>query len=105
MDDCLIWEACRATSAAPTFSSYKYRKTPSCICPQRSGYNNPIRSLWEVGHIWPQRKAACIISIGTGVPTSINVERTVKSLLTTLTARSADTEKVAREYREDMKSR
>ena len=40
------------------------------------GYNNPIRSLWDnVTHIWPEREVACIISIGTGVPTTIDVGR------------------------------
>lgn len=61
-----IWEAARATSAAPTF-----------FCPivindveysdGGIGFNNPVKeAIAEVGWIWPNRPIGCLLSIGTG---------------------------------------
>lgn len=71
------------------------------------GYNNPIRALIEeTSHIWPSdRKIGCIVSVGTGVLTSRDVGRTIKPLFDKLTEMATDTEKVAREFKEEMKSR
>lgn len=58
------------------------------------------------GHIFGPRERllACIISIGTGVPTTIDVGRKIGPLLETLKAISVNTEKFAREFRRDAKS-
>ena len=67
------------------------------------GYNNPIRALMdEVRHLWPNRGVGCIISIGTGVPAPRDVGRSIKPLLETLKAMSTDTEKVAREVKNEI---
>ena len=58
MDDCSIWEACRATSAAPTFfPPISIGDPPDAYVDGGLGYNNPIRSLWdEVTHIGPRER-------------------------------------------------
>lgn len=78
--DCMIWEAARATSAAPTFfkpieidngHGVRSRYTDGCI-----GTNNPTDVvLREASEIFPDRKIACIISIGTGKPKNTMLAR------------------------------
>jgi hypothetical protein len=64
--DCTIWEAARATSAAPTF--FKGMKIGSQIYIDGvMGLNNPTQWLLEeVKHVFPDRHLSCLISIGTG---------------------------------------
>lgn len=71
------------------------------------GYNNPIRALVEESsHMWPSdRKIGCIVSIGTGVLISRDVGRTIKPLFDKLTEMATDTEKLAKEFEEEMKYR
>jgi hypothetical protein len=70
------------------------------------GYNNPIRPLMEEAvRTWPERSIGCIVSIGTGVPRGKDVGRKIRPLFETLKDMSVDTEKVAQEFREDMRSR
>lgn len=70
------------------------------------GYNNPARALMdEVMHIWPGRCIGCIVSIGTGMGLSKDVERSIGPLLKTLKEISTDTESVAREFNEEMAHR
>ncbi|RFU31618.1 hypothetical protein B7463_g4742, partial [Scytalidium lignicola] len=65
---CCIWEACRATTAAPFFFA------PVIIGPNRSKYcdgalncNNPALMLKEeAASVWSNRKIGCLLSIGTG---------------------------------------
>lgn len=105
MDDCLIWQACLATSAAPTFfPPVMIGKPPIAYIDGGLGNNNPIRSLMdEVAHTWPERQIGCIVSIGTGVPESNDVGRNIQKLVQTLKEISVDTEKVAREVKEEMR--
>ena len=75
--NCTIWEAARATSAAPTFfkrivigelgSSQSY-------VDGGMGCNNPIMQVLEEAElIFPGRHVACIVSIGTGQPQTIRL--------------------------------
>jgi hypothetical protein len=61
-----IWEAARATSAAPTFfSPMKIDSVP--YGDGGTGWNNPAReALNEANVIWPNRPIGCLISLGTG---------------------------------------
>ena len=74
--DCTIWQAARATSAAPTFF-----KPVEVGCPPKSfidagmGFNNPAQALrHEAGQIWGdvfgnldfRASIGCFLSIGTG---------------------------------------
>ncbi|KAK0130270.1 hypothetical protein ONS96_000793 [Cadophora gregata f. sp. sojae] len=62
-----IWEAARATSAAPTFFS------PITIRHVTygdggTGWNNPTKEALNEAHkIWPGRPIACLVSIGCGI--------------------------------------
>jgi predicted acylesterase/phospholipase RssA len=62
-----IWQAARATAAAPTFfdpiviEHQTYDEGPV-------EYNNPTwRAMEEAHRIWPGRKIGCLISVGTGL--------------------------------------
>ena len=107
LDDCPIWQACRATSAAPTFfPPMEIGNPPVAYVDGGMGYNNPIRALIEeTSHMWPSDRIGCIVSIGTGVLISRDVGRTIKPLFDKLTEMATDTEKLAREFEEEMKYR
>ncbi|KAJ7484362.1 acyl transferase/acyl hydrolase/lysophospholipase [Mycena latifolia] len=72
---CKVWEAARATSAMPTFFKH------ICIGPHKEpfidggmGLNNPTECvLAEVDDIFPSKKVACLLSIGTGQPEVIGM--------------------------------
>jgi len=107
VDDCSIWQACRATSAAPTFfPPMEIGRPPIAYVDGGLGYNTPIRALLdESSHIWPDKTIGCILSVGTGVPVSRDIGPTIKPLFESLEAMATDTEKVAREVEEELKYR
>ena len=67
----MIWEASRATSAAPLYFdpiSIGYAGMQAAYIDGGLGYNNPIEQVLEEAHReFPGRKVACIVSIGTGL--------------------------------------
>lgn len=68
-----IWEAARATSAAPTFFQ------PITINRVQygdggTGWNNPTaEALAEAHHIWPSCPIGCLLSLGTGLEDAIQL--------------------------------
>ncbi|KAF8149284.1 FabD/lysophospholipase-like protein [Mycena galopus ATCC 62051] len=68
--DCTIWEAARATSAAPTFFKQVKIGLPGmeeAFIDGGMGHNNPTASiLLEAQVLFPTRRVACIISLGSG---------------------------------------
>lgn len=77
--DCMIWQAARATTAAPTFfipitiNGIKYSDGGT-------GFNNPAElSIDEAKRIWPNRSITCLVSIGTGQRGPIQLESEPKS--------------------------
>jgi predicted acylesterase/phospholipase RssA len=68
-----IWQAARATSAAPTFF------TPITIGrivygDGGLGWNNPSEEAIDEAHdIWPDRPIGCLVSIGTGLEDAIQL--------------------------------
>jgi predicted acylesterase/phospholipase RssA len=74
-DECKVWEACRATSAAPTFfDSIKIGKYGQLYIDGGLGYNNPVQLVYnEAKDIWPSREIQ-ILSVGTGVAPSKKFE-------------------------------
>jgi hypothetical protein len=76
-----IWQAARATSAAPTFFK------PITINDVRyadggTGYNNPTQlAIDEAYAIWENRPIGCLISIGTGLEDAIQLDQDVKGLI------------------------
>src|ERR1035441_1436357 len=106
IDECAIWQACRATSAAPTFFPPIYiGNPPMAYVDGGLGHNNPIRSLIdEAKQLWPSRPIHCILNIGTGITASANVGRTLKPLMDTLKKISTDADQVAREVKREMEN-
>ncbi|KAI9672992.1 MAG: hypothetical protein M1817_003156 [Caeruleum heppii] len=107
VEDCPIWQACRATSAAPTlFPPMLIGKLKVPFADGGLGHNNPIRSLMdEAGKLWPSRDSGCIVSIGTGMPASRDLGASFPSLVKSLKEIATDTETVAREFKHEMKSK
>jgi hypothetical protein len=89
-----IWQAVRATSAAPTFfEPQKLGPYSEFFLDGGTGANNPIRELWgEAADLWRDLGSLndtvqCIVSIGTGVSASsgfgdsfIDVAKALKKL-------------------------
>jgi patatin-like phospholipase/acyl hydrolase len=75
--DCTIWQAARATSAAPTFFKSIVIDEPGAAQPYIDGgigLNNPtIQVIDEAQSIFSDRRVACIISIGTGQAKTIEI--------------------------------
>ena len=71
--NCKIWEAARATTAAPTFfKSIDIDGEP--FVDGGLGRNNPIKQvLQEAEIIFPDQHLACIVSIGTGQAETISI--------------------------------
>ncbi|KAF4631008.1 hypothetical protein G7Y89_g7121 [Cudoniella acicularis] len=68
-----IWEAARATSAAPTFFS-PIQVEGVKWGDAGTGWNNPTReAMYEARMTWPNRPIGCLISLGTGegLPTQL----------------------------------
>jgi hypothetical protein len=76
-DRCMIWEAGRATSAAPTFfKPIRIRTPPPGRIFVDGGllHNNPSElALQEVRRLWPSVTKCCLVSVGTGRQKSIKV--------------------------------
>lgn len=103
-EEVTIWEACRATLAAPTyFPPVSVGHPPVAFVDGGLGYNNPIQALLEERtNVWPSRDIGCIVSIGTGIAIPQDVGRSLKPLVKTLKKIAVDTEQVARETKERM---
>ncbi|KAJ7852228.1 hypothetical protein B0H13DRAFT_2284385 [Mycena leptocephala] len=75
--NCTIWQAGRATSAAPTFFKQIRIGPPGieeAFVDGGMGQNNPIAALsLEAQVMFPDRQIACIISLGTGQPHTIKI--------------------------------
>lgn len=83
-DPCTIWEAARATSAAPLFFKPITIKTPApggTYTDGGLGHNNPAEvALLEARRLWSSVKKFALVSVGTGRSKSIRIaENTVQS--------------------------
>ncbi|KAJ7033029.1 hypothetical protein C8F04DRAFT_636243 [Mycena alexandri] len=74
---CKIWEAARATSAAPTFfKRIKIGRGQQHFIDGGLGSNNPSKIvLDEAKRVFPDRQIGCIVSIGTGQVGIISIDR------------------------------
>ena len=74
---CSIWQAGRATSAAPSFFKEMHIDNPYPginYVDGGLGHNNPAEvAPEEAGRIWPTAKHFCLISIGTGHRRAVQV--------------------------------
>ncbi|PBK94677.1 FabD/lysophospholipase-like protein [Armillaria gallica] len=77
--NCTIWEAGRATSAAPTFFKRIEIGSENMKQPYIDGgmsRNNPAKVLLEEAkQVFPDQSVACLISIGTGFAKTIAIPR------------------------------
>ena len=73
--NCTIWEAVRATSAAPTFFKRIVIDGEPYV-DGGMGCNNPVQQvLQEAELVFPDRHVACIISIGAGQAGTISIPK------------------------------
>ncbi|KAH7338410.1 acyl transferase/acyl hydrolase/lysophospholipase [Rhizoctonia solani] len=89
-----IWEAARATSAAPLYfrpmkaGVYKVPYLDGCV----SGHCNPTwLAMQEVKHLWPDRKIGLFMSLGTGSPTRVALQAPVRRFILGFVHLSANT--------------
>lgn len=104
---CTIWQAARATSAAPLyFDSIAFGMPPMSYVDGGLHYNNPVRVLVdEAKSIWKgtlARSVGCIISIGTGAPPLSAVGDRGLEILESVKATVTDTEDTAQEFENEL---
>jgi predicted acylesterase/phospholipase RssA len=107
--NCQIWQAARATSAAPTFfKRIKIGRKNAEIeyIDGAMGCNNPVQQLLDEAHrIYESHPVDCILSVGTGRAQTVGLPEpdTFQRLLptdtiTVLKRLATDTERTAREF-------
>lgn len=105
---CTIWQAARATTAAPLyFPPIRFGHPPrNYVDGGITHNNNPVRALWdEAKQVWgPSRRLGCIVSIGTGVPALRSTGKTGKSIIESLTNIATDTQNTAKTFAWDMEN-
>ena len=103
-DECKIWEASRATSAATAFFD------PISIGPYNQqfadgavSYNNPIQLVYqEAQYVWPERVSnALILSVGTGSAPGPVFEGNLKDIVQAMKSIVTQTEKTAEDFFSD----
>jgi len=99
-----IWEAARATSAAPTFfDPIRIGSTGRIFGDGGTGANNPIDEMWKEfidiceGESLTE-SLACIVSIGTGVPNFKKFGSSVKEVVESVTRIATQTEETANNF-------
>lgn len=105
--NCTIWQAARATSAAPLFfEPIEFGTPPRKYVDGGVHMNNPIRAVLDEAHsLWPRqqgRKIGCVVSIGTGIQSLQGVGTRGHEIIGAMVEAATNCEKVAREFREDL---
>lgn len=112
---CAIWQAARATSAAPTFFKRVFigpTTRPEPFIDGGVGQNNPSAQVLEEAELmFPDKNIACVISIGTGKPRTIDmpnpsfIERNIVPLgvIRAMVAIATDCEKTAEQVEKKFK--
>lgn len=108
--DCFIWEAVRATSAAPLFfEPITLQASKATFVDGAIRVNNPIDQITsEARSLWPNRSIGCLVSLGTGVkiPQGFNATRSrLHEVLQTLADIATDANNKAREFRDTAEGR
>lgn len=102
---CSIWEAGRATSAAPTFFDPITFTNGIIFRDGALEANNPIHEvLQEAMTEFPSEEIDTIVSIGTGVPTSINMGNGLISVAKACSMIATSTERIARQFEADLRA-
>ena len=107
LDSVKIWEACRATSAAPSFfDSIALGPYGEEFVDGATGANNPVFEVWDQAQlVWgPQPiedRIQCLVSIGTGIPKLKAFGDDPYHIGKTLIAIATETEKTAEKFQRD----
>ena len=99
LDDCKVWEACRATSAATTFfDPVKIGKYGQEFIDGAIRYNNPIQLVHrETESLWPGRDLF-LLSIGTGSAPGRPFKGNLKTVVSSLKEIVVQTEQTAEDF-------
>lgn len=98
---CKVWEAGRATSAAPTFFDPIKLANGAVFRDGALRDNNPLFQLINEARIeFPNQKISAIVSIGTGVPTSIVLSNGLTSVAKACAKIATNAEIIARRFEE-----
>lgn len=101
IDECRMWEACRATSAATTFfGPIKIGKFGQTFADGGILYNNPIQLVErETSIIWPDRmETAVLVSIGTGSAPGGTFKGNLKQIIEGMKEITTETEKTHNDF-------
>lgn len=99
-----IWEAARATSAAPTFfEPIRIGSTERTFGDGATGANNPIYEMWkEAIDICDGESLienlACIVSVGTGIPNLKKFGNSAKEVMNSILRIATETEETANNF-------
>ncbi|KFY07041.1 hypothetical protein V492_07500, partial [Pseudogymnoascus sp. VKM F-4246] len=95
-DECKVWEACRATSAAPTFfDPIQIGRFKQSFIDGGLGFNNPIFQVYqEAQNMWPDR-TIIVTSIGTGEVPGAKFGGNLKKIAKSIKEMVTDCDKVA----------
>ena len=106
---CSIWQAARATSAAPLyFPPIRFGNPPAKYVDGGLRYNNPVRALCdEAKRVWkkPKHRIGRIISIGTGIKQLKDVGNRGTEILWSLTDIALDSQQTDQEFADEMEHR
>jgi predicted acylesterase/phospholipase RssA len=104
---CMVWEAARATSAAPLFfDPITFGVPPLTYGDGGLHYNNPIRvAMDESRRIWAPssgQQVGVIVSIGTGKPPLRDLGRKGHEIILSLKDIATDTEQTAEDFADEI---
>lgn len=99
-DDCTIWEAGRATSAASSFfDPIQIGQFQKAFVDGGTGCNNPVEKVYEEAlNIWgptATKRIQCIVSVGTGRPLEKSFGTGLKEIASTIIRIATETEQTA----------
>ena len=74
-EDCTIWQAARATTAAPTFFKSATIGNQTFIDGGMAHNNPTLLMLTEMACVFPNARLACVLSFGTGKSETISIPK------------------------------
>ncbi|KUJ11112.1 FabD/lysophospholipase-like protein, partial [Mollisia scopiformis] len=97
--ECKVWEACRATSAAPTFfDSITIGKRKQTFADGGMIYNNPVEQVYQEAELlWP-RQEKLLISIGTGEAPGAAFDGNIGTLINAMKTIVTDSDTKAKDF-------
>jgi predicted acylesterase/phospholipase RssA len=104
-DDCFIWQACRATSAAPfLFPPVEIGRHSTQYVDGAFAGNNPTKlAKTQAFEIWGSGvRVDALVSIGTGVRPLVDVGNKHKGIIKTLADIATETEETAGQIKDEL---